>query len=103
VHDMIGSAGMLRGWTMLWRMELIWLPPMLLVSVMVTAQVQNLISRWKLRRSPVDPRSGEVCIIPVSVQPSPPAFTQDPLYDGTPRVARPSFPDALAKGGVPVP
>src|SRR5580658_1317675 len=81
VNDMIGSAGMLRGWTMLWRMELIWLLPMLLVSVMVIAQVEKLIWSWRLRRSPVDPRSVEVCMVPGSVQPSPPAFTQDLLYD----------------------
>jgi hypothetical protein len=102
VNDMIGSAGMLRGWTMLWRMELMWLLPVLLVSVMVFAQVEKLIWRWRLHRSPVDPRSGEVCMIPVSIQPAPPALTQDLLYDGTPR-ARPGFPDALAIGGVPVP
>jgi hypothetical protein len=54
---------------------------------MVFAQVEKLIWRWRLHRSPVDPRSGEVCMIPVSIQPAPPALTQDLLYDGTPRVA----------------
>ena len=105
MHDMIGSAGMLRGWTMLWRMELIWLLPMLLVSVMVIAQVEKLIWSWRLRRSPVDPRSGEVCIIPISVQPSPPAFTQDRLSDGPPRTAFATAPRMLSpqvRGARPV-
>jgi hypothetical protein len=96
VNDMIGSAGMLRGWTMLWRMELMWLLPALLVSVMVVAQVEKLISSWRLRRSPVDPRSVEVCTLPGSVQPSPPAFTQDQLYDGTPRIALARVPRMLS-------
>ena len=96
MNDMIGSAGMLRGWTMLWRMELMWLLPMLLVSVMVIAQVEKLIWRWRLRRSPVDPRSVEVCMVPGSIQPSPPAFTQDLLFDGTPRIAFATVPRTLS-------
>jgi hypothetical protein len=96
VNDMIGSAGMLRGWTMLWRMELMWLLPMLLVSVIVIVQVEKVIWSWRLRRSPVDPRSGEVCMVPSSVQLSPPAFTQDLLYDGTPRIALARVPRTLS-------
>jgi hypothetical protein len=93
---MIGSAGMLRGWTMLWQMELMWLLPALLVSVMVIAQVEKLIWRWRQRRPPVDPRSVEVCMVPGGVQPSPPAFTDDLLYDGTPRVAFARVPRMLS-------
>jgi hypothetical protein len=96
VHDMIGSAGMLRGWTMLWRMELMWLLPALLVSVMVIAQVEELISNWRLRRSPVDPRPVEVRTVPGSVQPSPPAFSQDQAYDGAPRIALARVPRMLS-------
>jgi len=93
---MIGSAGMLRGWTMLWRMELIWLLPVLLLSVMVIVQVEKLIWSWRLRRSPVDPRSVEVRTVPDSVQPSSAAFTQDQLYDGTPRIALARVPRMLS-------
>jgi hypothetical protein len=81
---------------MLWRMELMWLLPMLLVSVIVIVQVEKVIWSWRLRRSPVDPRSGEVCMVPSSVQLSPPAFTQDLLYDGTPRIALARVPRTLS-------
>jgi len=87
VNDMIGSEGTLRGWTVLWHMELMWLLPVLLVSVMVVALGEMLVSSWRLRRSPVRPQSIGVGTAPASVQPAPPAIAQDRLYDGTPRIA----------------
>jgi hypothetical protein len=93
---MIGSAGTLRGWVMLWHMELMWLLPMLLVSVGVITLVEMLISSWRLRWSPVHPRSVGVCTVPGSVALAPPAITQDQLYDGTPRVALARIPRMLA-------
>jgi hypothetical protein len=50
VNDLIGSGGMLRGWAMLWHMEIMWLLPMLVVSVAAVALVELLISSrgWHL-------------------------------------------------------
>jgi len=97
VNDMIGSEGTLRGWTVLWHMELMWLLPVLLVCVMVVALGEMLISSWRLRRSPVRLQSVEVGTVTDSVQPSPlPAITQDRLYDGTPRIALARVPGMLA-------
>jgi hypothetical protein len=100
MNDMIGSAGTLRGWAMLWHMEFMWLLPMLLVSVMMVALVEMLISSWRLRRSPVHLRSVGVLTVPGSVQPSAPAISQDLLqdllYDGTPRIALARVPRMLS-------
>jgi len=85
VNDMIGFAGMLRGWAMLWHIELVWLLPVLLVSVMVAALVEMLISSWRLRRSPFHLRSVGARTVPVSIQLSPSAITQDQLYAATRR------------------
>jgi len=55
VNDMIGSTGMLRGWAMLWNMELLWLLPMVLISVAVVALMEALISThgaWSFARGP---------------------------------------------------
>jgi hypothetical protein len=75
VNDMIGFAGMLRGWKMLWHMELVWLLPALLVSVTVAALMEMLISNWRLRRSPVHPQAVGVREVPVGSQLSPAAIT----------------------------
>lgn len=95
MNDMIGSAGTLRAWAILWHMELMWLLPMLLVSVGMVALVETLISRWRLRRSPVDPRSVGVCTAAGSVELSLAAITQDQLDDGTPRIALARIPRML--------
>jgi hypothetical protein len=96
VNDMIGFAGMLRGWTILWHMEIMWLLPVLLMCVMVVALVEMLISSWRLRRSPIEPRSVAVRTDPGSVQLSPPVMTQDQLYDGAPRIAPVRIPRILS-------
>ena len=96
MNDMIGSEGTLRGWTVLWHMELMWLLPVLLVSVMVVALGEMLVSSWRLRRSPVRPQSIGVGTAPASVQPAPPAIAQDRLYDGTPRIALARVPRMLS-------
>jgi hypothetical protein len=91
VNDMIGFAGMLRGWAMLWHMEMVWLLPVLLVSVMVAALVETLISSWRLRRSPFHSRLIGVRTVPVGIQLPPPAITQDQLYAATPlRILEPT-------------
>jgi hypothetical protein len=84
---MMGFAGTLRGWTMLWHMELVWSLPVLLVCVMVVALAEMLISSWRLRRSPVHPLSAVVGADPGGARVSPAVMTRDQRYDGTPRVA----------------
>jgi hypothetical protein len=96
VNDMIGSEGTLRGWTVLWHVELVWLLHVLLVSVMVVALGETLLSSWRLRRSSVRPQSVGVGRVPDSVQPSPPAITQDRLYDDTSRIALARVPRMLS-------
>ncbi len=49
MHDVIGGSGMLRGWAMIWHMYLVWLVPLALVSVAVTALVQSLIAALRPR------------------------------------------------------
>jgi len=49
MHDMIGASGMLRGWTAVWQMDLVWLLTMLVVSVTVTTLVEWLISALRSR------------------------------------------------------
>jgi hypothetical protein len=96
VNDMIGSEGPLRSWTVLWHMEFIWLLPVLLVSVILVAAVEMLISNWRMRRSSVRPLSVGVRTPLGSAEPSPPAITQDYLYDGTPRIALVRIPRMLS-------
>jgi hypothetical protein len=49
MHDMIGGSGMLRGWGMIWHMYVMWLVPLVLVSVAATALLQSLISALRPR------------------------------------------------------
>jgi hypothetical protein len=44
MDDMFGASGMLRGLAMVWHMYLVWLVPLVLVSVAVTALIQSLIA-----------------------------------------------------------
>jgi hypothetical protein len=43
MHDMIGSAGMLRGWIAMWTTHLLWLLAVLTVSVGAAAVTELLI------------------------------------------------------------
>jgi len=54
MHDMIGSAGMLRGWVSVWTMQAVWMLAMLTVSVGAVA-VAELLSDARGRR-----RGGDV-------------------------------------------
>ena len=50
VHDMIGCAGMLRGWAVLWHMAFVWLLPALVVCVAMSAAAELLIAAYSVRR-----------------------------------------------------
>jgi hypothetical protein len=43
MHDMIGSAGMLRGWVAVWTTHMLWLLAVLTVSVGAAAVAELLI------------------------------------------------------------
>jgi hypothetical protein len=49
MHDMIGSAGMLRGWIAVWTTHMLWLLATLTVSV-GTAAVAELLIAARARR-----------------------------------------------------
>jgi hypothetical protein len=49
MHDMIGGSGMLRGWGMIWHMYVVWLVPLVLLSVAATALVESLIAALRPR------------------------------------------------------
>jgi hypothetical protein len=49
MHDMIGSAGMLRGWVSVWTMQIVWMLAMLTVSVGAVA-VAELLMDARARR-----------------------------------------------------
>jgi hypothetical protein len=44
MHDMIGSAGMLRGWITMWAAQALWLLASLTVSVGAAAVAEHLIA-----------------------------------------------------------
>ena len=44
MHDMIGSAGMLRGWITMWTTQMLWLLATLTVSVGAAAVVEMVIN-----------------------------------------------------------
>jgi hypothetical protein len=50
MHDMIGSAGMLRGWIAIWTTRALWLFVSLTVSVGAAAVAEVLIAARKRRR-----------------------------------------------------
>jgi hypothetical protein len=49
MDNMIGASGMLRGWAMVWHMYVVWLVPLVLVSVAATALIQSLIAALRPR------------------------------------------------------
>ena len=51
MHDMIGSAGMLRGWISMWTSQMLWLLGSLTVSVGAAAVAELLITT-RARRGP---------------------------------------------------
>jgi len=50
MHDMIGSAGMLRGWIAMWTTQALWLLASLTVSVGAAAVAGVMIAARKRRR-----------------------------------------------------
>jgi hypothetical protein len=50
MHDMIGSAGMLRGWVAVWTMQMLWLFASLTVAVGVVGVVETLVAEYRRRR-----------------------------------------------------
>jgi hypothetical protein len=44
MNDVIGAAGMVRGWVMLFHMCLVWLPALVLISVVLVASIEWLVS-----------------------------------------------------------
>ena len=100
MNDMIGSEGPLRSWTVLWHMEFIWLLPVLLVSVILVAAVEMLISNWRMRRSSVRPLSVGVRTPLGSAEPSPPRNHAGlPLRRHASHRARQDSQNAITVGG----
>ncbi len=50
MHDIVGSAGMLRGWVAVWTMQMIWLFASLTVAVGVVGIVEILVAAYRRRR-----------------------------------------------------
>ncbi len=50
MYDMIGSAGMLRGWVAVWTMQMLWLFASLTVAVGVVGIVDTLVAEYRRRR-----------------------------------------------------
>jgi hypothetical protein len=50
MHDMIGCAGMLRGWVAVWTMQMLWLFASLTVAVGVVGVLETLVARYHRRR-----------------------------------------------------
>jgi hypothetical protein len=73
MHDMIGSAGMLRGWLDVWTAHIFWLLATLTVSVGAGAWVEMLTT--KHRRAVV--LGGAEPVPPLVLPPSPEGFTDD--------------------------
>ncbi len=49
MHDMIGSAGMLRGWVAMWTMQMLWLLGSLTMSVGAVAVGELLVNAYSRR------------------------------------------------------
>lgn len=45
MHDVIGNAGMLRGWIAVWTMQMVWLFVALAFSIGATAMMELLMNR----------------------------------------------------------
>jgi len=50
MHDMIGSAGMLRGWVAVWTMQMLWLFASLTIAVGVVGALETLVVGYHRRR-----------------------------------------------------
>jgi hypothetical protein len=50
MHDMIGSAGMLRGWITMWTTQSLWLLAALTVSIGAAVVAEHLIAARNRRR-----------------------------------------------------
>jgi hypothetical protein len=50
MHDMIGSAGMLRGWVAVWTTQMLWLFACLTVVVGVVGIVETIVVGCRQRR-----------------------------------------------------
>jgi hypothetical protein len=68
MHDMIGSAGMLRGWVDLWTSHLLWLLAALTMSVGSLAMVELL---FDLRSSRQRGQAPPFAPAPAIAQPDP--------------------------------
>jgi hypothetical protein len=44
MHDMIGSAGMLRGWVAVWTLQMVWFAATMTVTVGATAMLELLFT-----------------------------------------------------------
>jgi hypothetical protein len=44
MHDMIGSAGMLRGWVAVWTLQMVWFAALMTVTVGATAMLELLFT-----------------------------------------------------------
>jgi hypothetical protein len=72
MHDMIGSAGMLRGWVDVWTAHMLWLLATLTVSIGAVALVELLTTQY--RRAV---RDGAAPVQPSVLPPPPEGFTDD--------------------------
>ena len=66
MHDVMGNAGMLRGWISIWTMQMIWFVAAMSVAIGVAAMAELLVTRRGQRAqaelpmplaSAADPRS----------------------------------------------
>jgi hypothetical protein len=56
MHDMVGSAGMLRGWVDVWTTHMLWLLATLTLSLGVAAGVERIATHRRTAQSvPVAP------------------------------------------------
>jgi hypothetical protein len=51
MHDILGHAGMLRGWVAVWTMQLLWLLASLTIAVGGWAIVESMVSEYRRRRT----------------------------------------------------
>ena len=58
MHDMIGSAGMLRGWVAVWTWQMVWFAATMTATVGATAMLELLFT-GHARRPQATPRPQE--------------------------------------------
>ncbi len=59
MHDVLGSAGMLRGWVTMWTTQALWLLAALTVSVGTAALAELVIARRTRRQQALVPADTE--------------------------------------------